>query len=111
MHNLCVAEDAKINAYQKWREKDAEQEQDELQQIGESPCNFCGLDGCLASLLEKKLEIQSSSPLYQIVLIIMNTCSTKMLQFPPITCHAPTPQYIVLFIPCHSQGTHRPSEI
>ena len=32
-----------------------------------------------------------------------------MLQFPPIICHAPTSQYIVLFVPCHSQGTHRPS--
>jgi hypothetical protein len=32
-----------------------------------------------------------------------------MLQFPLKICHAPTSQYIVLFAPCHSQGTHRPS--
>ena len=54
MHNLCGAEDAKINAYWKWREKAAQQEQDELQQIGENPCGFCGLDGCFTSLLDKK---------------------------------------------------------
>ena len=56
MCNLCGAEDAKINAYWKWREREraAAQEQDELQQIGENPCGFCDLDGCLTSLLEKK---------------------------------------------------------
>jgi len=70
MYNLHGAEDAKINAYWKRREKAAEQEQDELQQIGENPCGFCGLDGCLTSLLEKKagnsikFTITSNCPYY-----------------------------------------------
>ena len=54
IRNLRGVEDAKIIAYWKQRERAAAQEQDELQQIGENPCGFCGLDGCLTSLLEKK---------------------------------------------------------
>ena len=61
-HILCSllgAEDAKIKAYWKQRERAAAQghdtsDIDELQQIGENPCGFCGLDGCFTSLLEKK---------------------------------------------------------
>ena len=70
MCNICGAEEAKINAYWKWREKAAEQEQDELQQIGENPCGFCGLNDCLTSLLEKKagnsikFTITSNCPYY-----------------------------------------------
>ena len=97
MCNLCGVEDEKIKAYWKWRERAAAQEQDELQQIGQNPCGFCGLDGCFTSLPEKKPGIQSSLPSHQ------------MLQFPPVICHALTSQYIILFGPCHSQGTHRPS--
>ena len=75
LHNLHGAEDAKIKAYWKQRERATAQEQDksktdELQQIGENPCGFCGLDGCITSLLEKKagnsikFTITSNCPYY-----------------------------------------------
>ena len=54
MRNLRGAEDVKIKAYWKRRERAAAQEQDELQQIRENPCGFCGLNGCFTSLLDKK---------------------------------------------------------
>ena len=111
MHNLYGAEDAKIKAYWKWRERAAAQEQDtsntdELQQIGENPCGFCG---CFTSLLEKKARnsikfiITSNCPYYY------EHMQYKNAAVPPITCHAQTFQYIFLFAPSHSQGTHRPS--
>jgi hypothetical protein len=57
--SLCGADDIKINAYWKQRERATAQGQDtsntdQLQQIGENPCGFCGLDGCFTSLLGKK---------------------------------------------------------
>src|ERR1700683_989090 len=47
----------KIKAYWKQREGQMTNETDELQQIGENLCGFCGLDGCFISLLEKKFGI------------------------------------------------------
>ena len=57
--SLRGADDVKINAYWKERERATAQGQDtsntdQLQQIGENPCGFCGLDGCFTSLLDKK---------------------------------------------------------
>ena len=59
LHSLHGADDMKIKAYWKQRERAATEGQDtsdtdKLQQIGENPCGFCGLDGCFTSLLEKK---------------------------------------------------------
>jgi hypothetical protein len=59
LRSLRGADDMKIKAYWKRREKAATEGQntndtDELKQIGENPCGFCGLDGCFTSLLGKK---------------------------------------------------------
>ena len=73
---------------------------DELQQIGENTCGFCGLDGCFTSLLEKK----SGNSIWKFT--ITSNCSYhyelmqyKMQQFLPTICHALMSQYILLFAP------------
>ena len=100
MHNICGAEDKKINAYG----------QRDLQHKNKMNCNrsekiLIDSVAWMAALQvhwREKIENSISSPSHQIALIIMNTCSTKMLQFPPIICHAPRSQYTILFVPCHS---------
>jgi len=53
-----------------------------LQSVGDNPCGFCGLDGCLTQLLEKKGDgiIITSNCKYHYIL-----CTTKFSRSSPCT--------------------------
>jgi hypothetical protein len=112
-HILCSlwdVTDTKIKFF--WKQKELGTIPENVENpklVGENPCRFCGLDGCLTSIVEKKsgnsvkVKISSNCP-YHYEHMQYNKVAISTL----LNCHVPMCQFNVPCVPHLSQEIHRP---